>query len=91
MKALNPVHSFRHACAVNMLNSGYALTDIKNRLGHSKLESTMVYLNLGISLRKKIQEEFMEHAKSMISNDKKLNELVDWNTRDDILKWLDRL
>ncbi len=91
LKTLHPAHSFRHACAVNMLNSGYALTDIKNRLGHSKLESTMVYLNLGISRRKKIQKEFMEHAKSMISNDKKLNELVDWDTQDDILKWLDKL
>jgi integrase/recombinase XerD len=91
LKALNPVHSFRHACAVNMLQSGYALTDIKNRLGHSKLESTMIYLDLGISIRKEIQEEFMDHAKSMMSHDKKLDELVDWDNRDDILRWLDKL
>ena len=91
LKALNPVHSIRHACAVNMLNSGYSLTDIKNRLGHSKLESTMVYLNLGISFRKKIQEEFMDHAKSLMGNDRKLAELVDWDNKDDILNWLDRL
>lgn len=91
LHALNPVHSFRHACAVHMLHSGYALTDIKLRLGHSKLESTMTYLNLGISLRKEIQTEYINHTQSMMSNDRKLDELIDWENRDDILSWLDKL
>jgi site-specific recombinase XerD len=91
LKALNPVHSFRHACAVNMLQTGYALTDIKLRLGHSKLESTMTYLNLGISVRKDIQEEFIDHTTSAMKNDKKLDELIDWGNKNDILTWLDAL
>ena len=36
---INPVHSFRHTSAVNMLSKGYALTDIKNRLGHENIQS----------------------------------------------------
>lgn len=91
LKALNPVHSFRHACAVTMLQSGYGITDIKLRLGHSRLESTMTYLNLGISIRKKIQEEFIGHTTSMMKNDKKLDELIDWDNKIDILTWLDDL
>ena len=74
-----------------MLHSGYALTDIKLRLGHSKLESTMTYLNLGVSLRKEIQDEYIHHTKAMMSNDRKLDELIDWQNKDDILNWLDRL
>jgi integrase/recombinase XerD len=91
LSVLNPVHSFRHACAVRMLNTGYALTDIKTHLGHEHLESTMSYLNLGISLKKKIQREYIDHAKSLMSQDRKLDELLDWNDRDNILAWLDRL
>lgn len=91
LSVLNPVHSFRHACAINMLNTGYALTDIKTRLGHEHLESTMIYLNLGISLKKKIQKEYIDHTKSLMNQDRKLDELLDWNDRDNILSWLDRL
>lgn len=91
VKALNPVHSFRHACAVNMLLSGHSLTDIRLRLGHEHLESTMTYLNLGISRKRKIQDEFIKHARSVMSSDKKLNKLIDWDNREDILIWLDSL
>lgn len=91
LKVLNPVHSFRHACAVTMLQSGYGITDIKLRLGHSRLESTMTYLNPGISIRKEIQEEFIEHTTSMMKNDKKLDRLIDWDNKNDILTWLDDL
>ncbi|MCM1543263.1 MAG: site-specific integrase [Blautia sp.] len=36
-------HSFRHSVAVHMLEAGIPLPVIKNFLGHSSLETTMVY------------------------------------------------
>ncbi len=91
LKYLNPVHSFRHSCAIHMLNAGYALTDIKNRLGHERLESTMIYLKLETSIKKEIQKEYIAHTKSLMNQDRKLDELLDWGDRDKILNWLDRL
>ena len=91
MKSLNPVHSFRHACAVNMLQSGHSLTEIRLRLGHEHLESTMTYLNLDISRKRNIHKEFIKHTESMMGADKKLNKLIDWDDRENILIWLDSL
>ena len=45
-KMLNPVSSFRHSCAVDMLCSGKSPDEIKYRLGHQSINSTMVYLHL---------------------------------------------
>lgn len=52
LKALNPVHSFRHSCAVHLLLSGKSLTDIKNHLGHENLQSTMIYLHLNVARKR---------------------------------------
>ncbi len=39
-------HTLRHSFATHMLNSGNNIHVIKTLLGHSKLETTMVYLHL---------------------------------------------
>jgi integrase/recombinase XerD len=91
LSILNPVHSFRHSCAVNMLCSGKDLTEIKNRLGHEKLETTMVYLRLDVSRKRKIQKEFIEYAQSRMAADPKLDDLVDWQNKEQTLAWLDSL
>jgi integrase/recombinase XerD len=52
LKNINPVHSFRHACAVRMLMIGHAITDIKNRLGHENIQSTMIYLNMDLTRKR---------------------------------------
>lgn len=91
LNSLNPVHSFRHSCAVNMLCSGKDLTEIKNRLGHEKLETTMAYLRLDVSRKRKIQQEFIEYAQSRISADPKIDELIDWQNKEQTLAWLDSL
>ncbi|MFH1124871.1 MAG: tyrosine-type recombinase/integrase, partial [Pseudomonadota bacterium] len=43
LQNINPVHSFRHSRAMDLLHRGQAITDIKNRLGHENLQSTMTY------------------------------------------------
>jgi len=40
LKYINPVHSFRHSRAVDMLHNGHPITDIKNHLGHDNIQST---------------------------------------------------
>lgn len=40
-------HSLRHSCAVNLLDREVDLFDIKTWLGHSSINSTMVYLKIG--------------------------------------------
>ncbi len=91
LKYINPAHSFRHSCAVNMLLSGASLTDIKNHLGHEKLESTMVYLHLDLQKKKEIQKRFIKYIQSSFSEDPVLNEFLNWEKREEILDWLDSL
>jgi len=38
---INPAHSFRHACAMRMLYEGADPTEIRNRLGHENIQSTI--------------------------------------------------
>ena len=65
MKTLSPVHSFRHSCAVNMLTSGSSLSDIRIQLGHEDLKATMVYLQLDLTHRRKVQKKFVEFNRSV--------------------------
>jgi integrase/recombinase XerD len=88
LKHLNPV---RHSCAVNMLVSGYAVSDIRNRLGHENLESTTTYLHLDLSRKKDIQKQFIAFTQSFLSEDPQIEELIDWENKDQILSWLDSL
>jgi len=91
LKELNPVHSFRHSCAVNMLLSGHSITDIRNRLGHEDIQSTMVYLHLDLSRRREVQKKFIEYTQSLLRCDSKITELVDWENKEKTLAWLDSL
>jgi len=88
---INPVHSFRHSCAVKMLSMGHALTDIKNRLGHENVQSTMVYLHMDLKRRRAVQKKFIEYTQSNLSHDTKIEELIDWENKKEILEWLDSL
>ncbi len=91
LKNINPVHSFRHSCAINMLKTGYSITDIKNHLGHENINSTMIYLKLDIVRKREIQDEFIKHTQSVLSQDVELNKLIDWENKEEILTWLDSL
>jgi integrase/recombinase XerD len=88
---INPVHSFRHSCAVNMLAEGHSVSDIRNKLGHEDIQSTMVYLQLDLAKRKKIQQQFIQYVQSTVTQNPEIDELIDWQNKDDILAWLDDL
>jgi len=88
---INPAHSFRHACAIRMLACGKPVSTIKNHLGYENIQSTMVYLKLDLTGKKEVQRNFIEYTKSNLSHDPKIEELIDWKNKKDILEWLDSL
>jgi len=91
LKYINPAHSLRHSCAVRMLSCGNSLSDIKNRLGHENIESTMVYLHLDLRRKRQVQKAFIAYTQSHLTEDPKINELIDWENKKEILEWLDSL
>jgi integrase/recombinase XerD len=91
LKNINPVHSFRHSCAVSLLLSGNSLTDIQNRLGHEDIQSTTIYTHMDLTRKKAVQKRLIEYMKSGISEDPEINKLIDWENKSDILEWLDSL
>ena len=91
LKNINPAHSFRHSCAVSLLISGEPISNIKNRLGHEDIQSTMTYLQMDLTHRKHVQKKFIEYMQSKLSDDPKIDELIDWENKKEILQWLDSL
>ena len=91
LKFINPVHSFRHSRAMDLLYRGKALTDIQNRLGHDNLQSTNIYLHLDLSRRRYIQDQFIRHMDSVLTVDPKIEQLLQWESKEDILAWLDKI
>ena len=51
-------HSLRHSFATHLLDTGTDLHTIKTLLGHSKIETTMVYLHLQKSKRAQLISPF---------------------------------
>lgn len=91
LKNLHPVHCFRHSCAVHMLMTGHDISDIKNHLGHEDIQSTMIYLKLDLSRRREVQKKFIDYMQSNLKTDSKLDELIDWQNKEELLQWLDTL
>ncbi len=74
-----------------MLMCGSPISDIKIHLGHEDINSTMIYLKLDLSRRREVQKRFIEYTETILKNDPKIDELIDWENKDEILKWLDSL
>jgi site-specific recombinase XerD len=91
LKNINPVHSFRHSRAVDMLYNGHPITDIKTHLGHDSIQSTTVYLHLDLDRRRHIQRRFIRHMQSVLTDDSKIDELLQWESEGDLMAWLDSL
>ncbi len=91
LKNINPVHSFRHSRAIDMLYSGHPITDIKNHLGHDNIQSTTIYLQLDLNRKRHIQKRFIRHMQSVLADDSKIEELLQWENEGDLMAWLDSL
>jgi hypothetical protein len=74
-----------------MLARGHSIDEIQNQLGHDKIESTMVYLKLDPARKKHIQQQFIQHTLSLLPSDPKIDKLIDWKNKKDIMDWLDSL
>lgn len=88
---IHPVHSFRHSCAIRMVSEEKAISEIKNRLGHSNVQSTMVYLQLDLNKKRQLQDDFIKFTRQHLASDPKIDELVQWENKQNILEWLDSL
>ncbi len=91
VKCLNPAHCFRHSCAVNMLSSGFTIPEIKIHLGHQSIVSTLKYLHLDSFFKQRTGGKVNELNNSHISQDPKIENLIDWKNRHKLLEWLDSL
>jgi integrase/recombinase XerD len=91
LQYINPVHSFRHSRAVNMLYNGHPITDIQTHLGHDSIQSTTIYLHLDIDRKRHIQRRFTRHMQSLLVDDSKIDELLQWENEEDLMAWLDSL
>ncbi len=56
LNRIHPVHSFRHACAINMIASGKSVSDVKNHFGHENVQSTMVYLTMDLRTKRAVEK-----------------------------------
>jgi len=88
---IHPVHSFRHSCAIRMLTEGKPLSEIKNRLGHEDVQSTMVYLQLNLNQKQLLQEKLIQFTQQHLAADPKIDELIQWESKQSVLEWLDSL
>ena len=74
-----------------MLSSGDSISDIKNRLGHENIESTMIYLKIDLRRKRAVQKKFIEYTRVLLNHDPKIEELIDWENKKGILEWIDSL
>jgi hypothetical protein len=51
----------------------------------------MVYLHMDLTHKRAVQKKFIQYAQSALKHDPKLDELIDWDHKEDILAWLDSL
>jgi len=91
LKDINPVHSLRHSCAVRMLLDGKPVSEIKIRLGHENIQSTMTYLHMDLTRKRDVQNKFIAYSAKVIQQDPKIEDLIDWENKQDTLAWLDSL
>ena len=84
-------HSFRDACALRMLLAGKPISEIKIRLGHENIQSTMTYLHMDLTRKRDVQKKFIEYSTKVIKQDPKTEGLIDWEYKQDKLAWLDTL
>ncbi len=91
LKEINPVHSFRHSCAMRILHKDKDLSKVQKRLGHENIQTSTLYTHLDINYKRELQKQFDEYTQSVLTHDPKIEELIDWENKEDIMDWLDSL
>ena len=76
---------------MRMLYEGKDISEIRNRLGHEKIQSTMIYLHMDLSFKREVQKEFIKYTQSKLVENPKIKELMDWENEEETLTWLDSL
>lgn len=76
---------------MRMLYEGKDPSEIRNRLGHENIQSTMIYLHMDLSYKREVQKKFIEYTQSTLVDDPKIKELMDWENEENTLAWLDSL
>ena len=76
---------------MRMLYEGADPTEIRNRLGHENIQSTMIYLHMNLSFKRKIQKKFIKYTQSKLTDAPEVKELMDWENEEETLTWLDSL
>jgi site-specific recombinase XerD len=48
-------HTFRHSFATHLLESGVPIYDVQKLLGHSRIETTMIYNHVALPTERRIK------------------------------------
>jgi hypothetical protein len=51
----------------------------------------MLYLRLNLTRKREVQKKFIDYMQTLLPDDRKIEELVDWQNKKEILTWLDNL
>ena len=57
----------------------------------SSIKNRGVYLHMELSCKREVQKKFIEYTQSILTHDPKIEELIDWENKEETLKWLDSL
>jgi len=52
---------------------------------------TMVYLQLGLNQKRQLQDDFIRFTQQHLKSDPKIDELIQWENKQNVLEWLDSL
>ena len=51
----------------------------------------MTYLHIELTNKRNAQKKFIEYSAKIITQDPKIEDLIDWENKQDTLAWLDTL
>jgi site-specific recombinase XerD len=78
-------HTFRHTTAMHLLQSGVDLNMIRSWLGHASIETTMIYVEMDLEMKRKT----LKSCENLLPPSKDGG--PSWKRRKDILDWLSEL
>jgi site-specific recombinase XerD len=78
-KKIGP-HTYRHSCAMHLLQSGVELSVIRSWLGHVNLATTNAYVEIDLDMKRKALAKSHSPSGNMELPDilKKHRDIIDW-------------